>query len=751
MSIHSPTRRETLAAIAILALVVAASYWKLTAMQGVLITDDIFTSDIMNDGFPYRFYLGEALKGGQLPLWYPPVYGGFPLLARAEAGICYPLNILLFWLLDPYVALNAVILLTVLTAGIGMYFYAREIGAGFHGALLAGFAFAYSGFMVSHLKHLSMVNSACWFPLGLLAIERGLRDGPAGPGERRKRIRALLLLGVVFSLQNLSGHIQIAYYSALAYCAYYGARLYSRWRAQKSALRSPRALVRMGLTGWFVAAMGAGTLIGAVQLVPTYELVQRSQRAGGVTLSYATEFPYDTDMFWSFFYPSVCGEPGRASYRGDGIFWEDYGYVGIVTVILAAVALFREYRSPHVRLIAVSAILAYLLVLGKNTPVYAIAYDAVPMMKYFRFPTRLLFLVDAALAVMGGIGLNHIVAPKAESRRSGAERYVAPAAATLILCIAVADLMFFQLRQNAIVGVDAWRSPPRTAGMLSGEAGAYRIFTLGAELTHINAYQKSAGWEGTLAPYIDQREYIQPSLNVLYGFSTPNGYAQLTPAPVVEVWGDQNGPGLFTSLSRPSGGYFIVRPPFKKLLGLHNVRTILSPLPIYGEQFVPRGNVGEVRLYDNTDVLPRAFVVGAYRVASNEKESLSLMAADEFRPAREAILFEDPRIVPHDSIRASATIVSYRVNDVSVETRSSDAGILVLSDTFYPGWQAEVDGSPSALLRANHTMRAVVVPAGTHTVRFLFRPESVRLGGLLTALGIAAMVVLMVFPGRKEH
>jgi hypothetical protein len=746
----SLTRRETAAAIAIFAVVVAASFWKLATMQGVLITDDVFVSDIMNDGFPYRYYLGQVLKAWELPLWYPPVYGGFPLLARAEAGICYPPNILLFWLLDPYVALNAVILLTVLTAGVGMYFYAREIGAGPHGSLLAGFAFAYSGFMVSHLKHLSMVNGACWFPLGLLAIERALRGGGAGPGDQRGRIRALLWLGVVFSLQNLSGHIQIAYYSGLVYGAYYVARLYARWRAEKSRSRSPRALLRMGLTGWFLAAMGAGSMISAVQLLPTYELVEHSQRAGGVTLSYAADYPYDTGMFWSFFYPTVRGEPSHATYTGDGVFWEDYGYVGFVTILLAGVALFRERRSWYLRFFALSAFLAYLMVLGKNTPAFGVAFDVIPLMKYFRFPTRMLFIVDAAIAVMGAIGLTHIVSAPAEPRRAGGGRRVPPVAAAVILCVAVADLMFFQLRQNAIVGIDDWRSPPRTAGILRAEAGAYRIYTLGAEQTHTYAYQKAAGWGGSLTPFVDQREYLQPSLNVLYGFSTPNGYAQLTPAPVVEVWGDQNGPGLFTALSRPAGSYVLVIPPFKKLLSLHNVKTIISPLPIIGEQFTPKGMVGLVRLYDNPDVLPRAFVVGAYRIVADERHSLASLASRDFRPAREAILFENPGIVPHDSLDASATIESYRTNEVRIGTRASVAGILVLSDTYYPGWQAEVDGLTAPVLRANHTMRAVVIPAGTHSVRFLFRPQSVRVGFFITLAGVAAMALMMAFPGRRS-
>ena len=741
MKSRSPRSREFIAAAVILAVVIAGSYWKLASMQGVLITDDVFTSDIMNDGFPYRFYLGQALKSGELPLWYPPVFGGFPLLARAEAGICYPPNLVLFWLLDPYIALNAVILLTLLTAGVGMYMFTREIGAGFHGSLVAGFAFAYSGFMVSHLKHLSMVNGACWFPLGLLAIERAMRDEGSAP--RRSRVRAMLCLGGVFAMQNLSGHIQIAYYSALAYLAYYLVRLFMLWRSRKPA---PGALLRDGLSAWFLAAMAAGTLISAVQLLPTYELVQQSQRAGGVTLDYATQFVYDPASFWTFFYPAVNGEPGHASYTGKGIFWEDYGYVGIVTILLAAYAIWKRYRSWQVRFFAASAAGAFLIVLGKNTPVFGVAFDVFPMMKFFRFPTRMLFVVDASLAVLAGIGLTRLLRGPAQEKKKGRPR---PAAAGwVVLSVVVADLLFFQMRQNAVAPLQEWRNPPRTAAALAAEKGTYRIYTEGGTYTHTGAYSDAEGWLGSLTPYIEQREFLQPSLHVLYGFSTANGYAQLTPSYVVDVWGDQNGPGLADGLSEASRGVVHVHPPFAKLLSLHNVKTILSPFPVVGEPLVYRGTIGRVKLYDNPGVLPRAFVVGSYRIAPDEARSLALLSAPDFRPPNEAILFENPGIAPHDSLQGSASITSSTTNEVRVETRTSGPGILVLSDTYYTGWEAEVDGSPSRLLRANHTMRAVVVPAGTHAVRFKFRPRSVLFGFLATLAGIACMGLMAAFPGR---
>ncbi len=743
-----PTRRQSLAAIVIIVIVVAGSYWKLSSMQGVLITDDIFASDIMNDGFPYRLYMGEALKAGELPLWYPPVYGGFPLVARAEAGICYPPNIVLFWLLDPYVALNLIILLTLMTAGAGMFLYAREIGAGLYGSLLAGLAFAFSGFMVSHLKHLSMVNSACWLPLGLLAIERAL--GSAQNGNRRGRIRALLWLGIVFALQNLSGHIQIAYYSALVYAAYFAARLYAVWRAGKKENLPARTLFHRGLVGWFLAAMAAGSLASAVQILPTYELVKRSQRAGGVTFEYATQYAYDPASILTFLYPPVHGEPGRASYTGKGIFWEDYGYVGFVTILLAAYACVRKFRSRHVKFFAIAGFLAYLIVLGKATPAFGVAFDVVPMMSFFRFPTRMLFFVDAALAVMAGLGLASILSPPAEGKRALATLPVASVAGTVILVIAVADLLFFQLRQNAIAPLAEWRTPPRTASLIEKGPASYRIYSQGADFTHIAAFNNARGWLGSLQPYIDQREFLQPSLQVLYGFSTPNGYAQLTPSYVVDVWGDQNRAGLFNSLAGLTRGRFEVRPPYQKLLSLHNVKTVFSPLLVAGEGFVNRGIVGQVRIYDNPGVLPRAFLVGSYRIASGEAQSLALLSDPSFQPSREAILFAGPGIVPHDSIAGAAHIVAYGTNEVAVETHASAPALLVLSDTWYPGWEADVDGSASPVLRADHTMRAVVVPEGTHTVRFHFRPGSVFIGFFLSVAGFIALGLMMAFPGRKR-
>jgi len=721
---------------ALLALCILTTYWNLTTMRGVLITDDIGASDLMNDGFPYRFYAGELLRGGEMPLWYPPVYGGFPLIARAESGVCYPPNLLLFTLLNPYVALNCVILLTLITAALGMYWYAREIGAGIHGAMLAALAFAYSGFMVSHLKHLSMVNAACWLPLGLLAVERIVRT-PPGDGRGGALIRRSAGLGAVLALQILSGHIQIAYYSALAYVACFTVRAVQLRRTL------PGTRTR---AAWFAGALSLGVLAGAVQLMPTYELVTLSGRSHGVSMEYATRYDYDPGMAATFVYPFARGESASDTYRGPGVFWEDYGYVGLVTLIAAAIGLWKRYRSPHVIFFAGTAAAAYLVVLGHSTPIFGALFDVVPFMKYFRFQARMLFLVDASLAVLAGIGLGALMPGDAE--RAGLTR--GSAAAWGLVALAAADLIYFQMRQNAIAPRADWEQPPQTAVALRAQADSGRIYSQGGIITHMAAYTEAHGWRGSLTPYIDQREYLQPSLQVLYGFSSADGYAQLTPSCVVDVWGDQNRRGLMDSLWRIDGNRFIVRIPYMRLLSLYNVRWILSPLPIAGEPLVFRGMVGSVRLYYNPDALPRAFIVGSWRIVPSDEASLAGITAPDFRPGIEAILREDPGFAPHDSAAGTARILSSRANSVVVATESPVRALLVLSDTDYPGWAADVDGAPARILRADHTMRAVAVPEGAHRVTFTFRPASVYAGCAVSLAGIAGLVLLAFWGGRRR-
>lgn len=734
-----------LLASVVLILAVLIPYWKLVFMEGFVITDDIFTSDMMNDAFPARYYLGEMLKSASIPLWIPHIYGGFPLLARAEAGVCYPLNLVVFGLLSPYVALNVIILLTLVIAALGMYAYVREIEGSFTAALVGGVAFAFSGYVVSHIKHLANVNAACWLPLGLFCIERAIR---------KNNPKYFAFLALIFGIQHLSGHTQVAYYSGLLYLVYFLFRYFTERKQMVSRRNTTRSLAQFRLALYFLASLALGSGLGAVQLLPTYELVSLSQRAGGVAFDYAANYAYDPGNVFTFIYPYINGDIGAATYTGNSIFWEDYGYVGIVVLALAIYAVFNHWKNIYVRMFSVTAVISYVLVLGPNTPVYEAVFHVVPGMKYFRFPTRFLLITDLSLITLGALGITHL-----SQRLSKQRNYLGPFLRfeLLILFLVVADLWYFQMRQNPIVDADEWLRTPQTAEFLRGREKemneTFRIYVVGGTESHKRAFARARGWQGSLQPYIDQREFLQPSSNVLYGFSTPDGYANLTPNYLVEVWGDQNQGGLVFRTAALQGNLFQPTPAFWKLMSMYNVKYILSLWPVaHGEEAKSLGKIGQVFLYENLTVLPRAYLVGSVRTTRDLNEAKKLMVSDEFNPKEEVLLYESIAVETKDSVLGTVTITEYSANVVQMDVSTKADAVLVFSDSYYPGWKAFVDGNEGVVLQANITQRAVVVPAGSHSVRFVFQSQPVMQGMWITGISVGFITVfLILFLKQKSN
>jgi membrane protein YfhO len=311
----------------LLALWILPPFWSIATLRTVNIQDDIGTSDLLADRLPVRAFVGAALRRGEAPWWMPGIYTGFPALAQVEVGVLYPSNLLLFGLLDPYVAIAYAQLLPLFIAGLGAWALAAQYGLPVASRLLAAGSFALCGFFISHFRQLNMVDAAAWIPLLVLLTERI---------ARREAGRAPLALAVVWALQLLAGHPQISYFSGLVLVAYFLARS-GPLGAQPAWLRGP-ALA-------FALALALGTLLAAAQLLPGFELAQASRRQGGLQLASATAFSPPAQSLALFLFPNRFGDPGDISYRLDGIPWEQYGYLGLAPVLLASVALVAGWAA----------------------------------------------------------------------------------------------------------------------------------------------------------------------------------------------------------------------------------------------------------------------------------------------------------------------------------------------------------------------------------------------------------------------
>jgi hypothetical protein len=159
--------------------------------------------------------------------------------------------------------------------------------------------------------------------------------------------------------------------------------------------------------------------------------------------------------------------------------------------------------------------------------------------------------------------------------------------------------------------------------------------------------------------------------------------------------------------------------------------------------FELRWEDGTLRVFENTAALPRAFFVPRVEVVPKVNVLLERLASSSHEPRELALIEQEPAdgfLGTQADANGEVTIVEDRAEELTLRVRSSGEGFLSLTDQFYPGWQAFVNEAPAAILRANYAFRAVRVPSGESTVRFLYRPLSVYLG--LWVSGVSTFLLL---------
>ena len=384
-------------AIAVLAVAVMTVFWPMLAGIGVYAESDTFTFF-----YPVFAQLHASLRAGELPLWTPNVFGGFPLFAEGQIGALYPPALLAAQLASPVEGFLLLRVFHVAVAVLGAFALARALRVGVTGATVAGLTFGLGSFVVAQQHHANLLAATVWLPLLLACVELGLaRQGWVGHG-------LLGIAALVLGVAALATHVQPLMLTGALLAAYVVVR--QGWMAvaevrmggvRRGGVVGGVLLVDATATVIFVGAVGA--LIAAAQILPLYELSQESWRAHGWSYQDAVEYSLPPVSLITLIFPFFFRLPDGGQWSLWQV-WESVIYVGVVPLVLAVVAALAVRRWA-VTFFAVAAVVSGALALGGYAPygLYEWLWH-VPGMSLQRAPARFTMITALSLSVLAAYG-----------------------------------------------------------------------------------------------------------------------------------------------------------------------------------------------------------------------------------------------------------------------------------------------------------------------------------------------------------
>jgi len=761
----SSSVQDDVLAVGGLAGVTAAFFWRVLFTSAAWIPAG--GGDLASFLYPTYHYAAESLRRGVIPLWNPHLYLGTPFLADNQTAVFYPINLLFYFLTQEltYATMEWLVIVHVFLSGVFAYFCLRylEPGRPLHtpAALLGGVAYMLCDVNITHLGNLNIIATTTWLPLIFVFYRRAVVE---------QRVGLAAMAGVFLAVAALVGHGQMLLLTVLGLGMYLLWRWLTGWRGGWRALLSPALM--------FALMLAVGLGLAALTLLPAYEMTGHTARA---------HMPYEEASRYSLPPAALIGLLVPDLYgRGPGGFWGPWdrvevGYVGVLPLLLAALLLFlrRDKVSGFFAFLAVSGLL---LALGRYAPLHRLFYNFVPGFDQVRVPARALILFDFGVAGMAALGLDVLLRPLGERGRAVLHRAV-----RLAPWVGSVTLVSVGLLSRRILGAARSFSAEDYRRIAGAANRGLVIFTLLLMVSLLWLWGRTRAQRarillGLLAVALVAGDLVGLGMSVevcdydpLTGFDHPQVLAYLRSDPnyfrvesareALGVWqpdfsllhGLYDLGGLWNPLSLAAYDAFYWSvgrdSPLYDFTGVKYLITRKDRPPGEGKFILAFDGDPQVDIYLNTAALPRVLLVHRAVTVPDAGAAHTRIHAPDFDPATMVVLLEGQGapldVDPGDGERRLG-LADFGANHLEVTVTTPVEGYLVVSDMFYPGWVATVDGEPRPILQANYCFRAVRVEPGEHRVRFEFRPRSWTVGLSLSAVTAVTLLLAAGLAGRRS-
>lgn len=731
--------------IALLVLAVLVFFaWQLGSIDAIITRPGAQVSDLLVTFWPNIEYIKQTLSEfGMPPLWRTLIFSGSPFDVDPQSGIWYLPN-LVHLIFPAAVGFNLLFMLHTIAGGWGMRLWAQSSGISRAGAWLAAFAYAFTPRTFSHLGfgHVGLVYAAAYIPWVLWA------GGEVGRGRWRRAGAFGLALGGQIIL-----HPQLALYTGAVAGVYALALIFAEHR------RTTGPTPWKAIIGGGVLASTLALAVSAAQLLPMLRFAPLSARAhleSAKTVVSSLPLRY----LWGLI---------LADHRG---FMDYMLYVGLPVLALAVLGINRRRRCCGGWFWGIFVGLALLYALGDNAPLYGWMARILPLQTWLRAPARIWFLAAAALAFLAGGGMDRLVAG-ARGRGRRALNLSAAALGSLSLGLGLGYALVVGTPPLNLIALGvagcitaaffflaaSKRLPRRTISLLILCLVVADLWVMDATLIQGQPFEEVFS-EHALAQYLEHQSSDEPYRVYSPSYSLPRHWAARC--------GIETSDGVdplylanYDAFMEAASGvertrYSVTVPamegegdigevnrnavPDPKLLGLLNVRYVAAefPLNVGGLQEIER--FGSTYLYENQHFLPRAFVVGDVESRDDFESALAWVQSHDV--ARSAAV-EDGKTLKLGDVRTSVIWRERSPNKIILDVNLDAPGLLVLSQVFYPGWEAVVGGQPASLHRVDAVLSGLYLEAGEHNVVLSYRPPALWVGVGLSFLSLMVCLVLI--------
>lgn len=661
----------------------------------ILFTDrTFFLRDIHRWFYPMKYFLAESFKAGEIPFWCSHYCCGSPFLNDIQSGVFYPISIV--FLLFPFpLSLNIFIVVHFFLGFIFFYLFVTSLGISRKSALITAISYCYGSYIFATVNTLNNLTTGIWMPAILWAFTRASKR----PSPRSYGLTVFLIATAI-----LGGEPQLFILLAVVLFFHGVFVVPSLSNTEGKGVGNGIIIVLLGL---------GAILLAMVQLGPTYLAYQHSARLGGLSYEEASRFSLEFAMLKHLFLPfpftenfSSATQTLRDFFPGEGnIPWLFTIYPGCIILPLA---LLGFVGFPKKRLIWPLIFLGSLvLALGHNTSIHYYFYKILPI---FRFPEKFMFTASFSLLIMASYGLDALFQ---KTSQKGIRTGFIFGFLALTLTF---DLYSNHHHLNPLCDWNFYEYHHSALEPVVDDPSLFRVYDdkmpTPKEISNtINNH------------HIKWQMMLLPNLGILFGLYHVDGI------PALELTYQHQ---IMEILNRPWDEKI-------RFLELTNVKYIISQerldqKPALADRITKINGL----VYQLNSHLPRAWIVG--EIQPEKGGNVHQLVEKSFNPAQTAFGKREIKTSKHTISPGNVTRIYYKKNGrIEIEAHLTDPGILILSESSYPGWKVFVNGREKKLLWLDLLFQGVQLEKGSHQVVFVFRPKYYP---LFSGISIAALLIL---------